>query len=141
MEPQQTALLIEIAIESSVYALIIFSLMALGVGTILFIAPQKIVRLRALSDRWLTPRKPLKSLEVPRNSDPFLYRYHRWIGGVAIVLPIITLYILIYSVADELPQNMVTRREHYLFWQWLFESATLFLWITNIFAFVVYVAF
>lgn len=137
MEHQQIALLTEIVIESALYALLVFSLFAFVVGMILLIAPQKLEHLRTISDQWLTPRKPLKSLEVPRNSDPILYRHHRWIGGVAIVLPIITLYLLLYSVVDELPQDMVSKEGEYLFWQWLFESATLFLWITNIFAFAV----
>lgn len=132
--------LIEIATQSALYTLIVFSVVALIVGVMLLVAPQKLARLRQISDQWMTPRKPLKSIEIPRESDPFFYRNHKWVGAMAIVLPVITLYLLLYSVAEQLPQSSVTREEHYLFWQWLFESAILFLWITNIFAFAVGVA-
>jgi len=135
MGSSEGALLIEIVIESLMYALLLFSIVTFVVGMVLLIAPKKIERLRALSDRWLTPRKSLKPLEIPRNSDPFIYRNHRWMGATAIILPMITFYLLLYSVADELPRNVVINKEHYLFWQWLFDSATLFLWITNLFAF------
>lgn len=133
-------LLIEIATQSALYTLIVFSIVALIVGIMLLVAPQKLARLRQISDQWMTPRKPLKSLEIPRESDPFFYRNHKWVGAIAIVLPIITLYLLLYSIADQLPRSAVARQEHHLFWQWLFESATLFLWISNIFAFAVGVA-
>jgi len=137
MEPQQIALLVEIAIESATYMLILFSLIALIVGILLLFSPQKMGQLKALSDRWLTPRKSLKPLEIPRESDAFLYRHHQWIGAMAIILPIITIYLLLYSVAEQLPRSSISRQEHYLFWSWLFESATLFLWMANIFAFLV----
>jgi len=134
MEPQQIKLLIEIATETALYILVVFSIVALIVGAMLIVAPYKIGRLRQISDQWLTPRKPLKSLEIPRESDPFLYRNHKWVGAIAILLPLITFYLLLYSVAEQLPRSSVSMQEHYLFWQWLFDSAILFLWIANIFA-------
>jgi hypothetical protein len=140
MEPHQIELLLEIAIESAIYALIFFSVVALGLGMVLLIAPQKVERLREIFDQWLTPRKPLKSLEIPRQSDPVLYRNHRWIGAIAIILPLITLYLLLYSVAEQLPRTAVSRQQYYLFWQWLFDSTILFLYISNIFAFFVGIA-
>ena len=130
-------LLIEIATESALYTLILFSIVAFIVGALLLVAPCKLGRLKQISDQWLTSRKSLKSLEITRESAPFLYRNHQWVGALAIVLPLITLYLLLYSVAEQLPRSAVSRQEHYLFWQWLFESAILFLWISNIFAFFV----
>jgi len=127
-------LLIEIATESALYTLILFSTAALIVGVMLLVAPQKIKRLRQISDQWLTPRKPLKSLEIPRESDSFLYHNHKWVGAIAILLPLITFYLLLYGVAEQLPRSAVSRQEQYLFWQWLFDSAIIFLWITNMFA-------
>ena len=140
MELGQTEILIEIAIESGIFALIIFSVVALAVGMMLVIAPQMAQRFRAVSDRWLTPRKSLKPLEIPRNGDSFLYHNHRWVGAIAIILPVITLYLLTYSVVDELPRSSVSVPEQYLFWQWLFESAITFLWVTSLFAFFAGVA-
>lgn len=103
----------------------------------LLFVPQRLVAFRSISDRWLTFRKPLKFLEIPRESDPFLYRNHKWMGAVAILLPLVTLYLLLYRTAEELPWSAVTREELYMFWQWLYESTVIFLWISNIFALLV----
>ncbi len=136
MEPQQRIFLIEIAIESALYILIFFSVIAFLVGAVLLIAPQKIAPLRHLTDRWITPRKLFKPLEIPRESERFLYRNHQWVGAIAIFLPVITLYLLLYSGIGQLSHSAVSNLDEYLFWQWLFESAILFLWASNIFAFV-----
>ncbi|NOR51575.1 MAG: hypothetical protein GQ470_03050 [Gammaproteobacteria bacterium] len=140
MEPQQLKYLMEITIESGVAILIIFSIIAFGVGVMLFFAPQKLEHFRNVSDRWVTPRKRLKPLDIPRDGDTFLYRNYRWVGSIAMVLPILTIYLLLYSVADQLPHSSVSIQKHYLFWQWLFESSIMFLWVSSIFSLIIGVA-
>jgi len=137
MEPQQIALLIEGAVESTLYALILFSVAAFVAGMFLLLSPQKVIRLRQLTDQWITPRKLLKPLEIPRDCDPFLYRNHQWVGAIAILLSTTTLYLLLYRVAEQLPSAPLPEVAPYLFWQWLYESALHFLWITNTIAFFV----
>lgn len=134
MDPKLIEVLVSITIESILYFLVFFSLIALIIGLMLLFVPHRVAEFRSISDRWLTLRKPLKSLEVPRESDPFLYRNHKWVGAIAIILPLITIYLLLYSTAEQLPLTWVTNEELYLFWQWLFDSAVIFLWISNIFA-------
>ncbi|MCW8825011.1 MAG: hypothetical protein OQK78_01165, partial [Gammaproteobacteria bacterium] len=137
MEPQQIELLIGIVVESAIHTLIFFSVVALALGLLLLVSPQKVVWIKSVSDRWMTPRKSLKPLELPRESDSILYRHHRWVGSITIILPIITGYLLLYGVIDELPRAAVSGREHYLFWQWLFDSTIIFLWLSNIAAFII----
>ena len=137
MEQKQLEPLMEIMIETGISVLVIFSIVALLVGIILVFAPQKIERLRQISDQWITARKLFKRLETPIDGDSFLYRNHKWVGAVAIILPVITLYLLLYSVAGELPRSSVPWQGNYHFWQWLNESAIIFLWVTNVFAFIV----
>ncbi len=133
MGPMQIELLVEIAIEGVLYSLLLFAIVAFVVGLMLFVAPHQLERLRAISDRWITLRKLLKPLEIPRESDPFLYRHHQWVGAITTLLSLATLYLLLYGITERLPDVSIPDQRYSPFWQWLYANVILFLWIGSIF--------
>lgn len=83
-------------LQSVVIFLVVGSFAGLLVGAFLVMCPQRVQRLSALLNRWVSTRQFDKTLERNFSVDPWFYRY-RQTCGVLILLG--ALYVLYYFIA------------------------------------------
>lgn len=129
---ETTALLVSLALM--ILALLL-ALTAL-IGGLVALKPDMLGRLRATTDRRYSFRPVTRPLDMPRNIDALLYRYHKVYGPVVMILAAFLLYFLAFG-------------EQRAFWQELFppgyrdsaaiiaDVAQLVLWIFSVFALTV----
>ncbi len=134
MDSRGTELLIEVIVQSGVVFLLLGTFVALVVGVLLLIAPERVVAFKQYSDRWLTIRKHTKVLEVQRHHDPFFYHHHRAVGSLIIVGASYVLYRMAFDALGTLTPDMVDLPERLIFWQWLYDAGITFLTIGSFFA-------
>jgi len=76
-----------------IWFLIVGSISGIVVGTLLFFQPETVANWGKVMNKWISTRKALRSLEIPRNNtDSFVLRYPRAFGTIVFVLSIITFY-------------------------------------------------
>lgn len=90
----------EILIESARLILWILGLFALAIGVVVFIRPSALKALETWSNRWLTPRRALRNVEVKeyRGPEQWVRRHPRGWGLVVAGLSAICLLALILQV-------------------------------------------
>lgn len=85
----------------------VFGLISLAIGAGLLLKPAPTRRLLDIMNRWVSTRRGMKSLEVPRSEEGLLHSFRRPIGALAIPILAYSTYVLITlgdmkNVADAL---------------------------------------
>ena len=76
----------------------LFSLIGLATGVGLIFFPERMHQVFELGNRWISVRRHMKWLEVPRDIDMALYRFARRMGGVLIALAAYSTFVLVTQV-------------------------------------------
>lgn len=82
-----------------------FSLTA-AFGLAGLVAPALLVHLNTLLGRWYSTRRALKPVEIPRNIDPFIYRHHKWMGALVVMVGSYNALTLLFTPAAQLRDAM-----------------------------------
>lgn len=88
----QLKLLGDIFLESFVLFVIAGSVFTFFIGLIAFFNPQGLLSTNAKMSKWISGRRAMKSLEIPRVAEPFFYKYRKIIAPLLIVGAAYTLY-------------------------------------------------
>ncbi len=88
MDPAVQSLLLSAAI----LALIVGNLAALLVGALLFWRPQRLRKVGAILNRWVSTRHLNQSLDRTVEIDPWFYRHRRASGGLILLASVYILY-------------------------------------------------
>ena len=113
--------------ESALLFLIIGSVFALLLGILFIFSPQQATELSQRYNRWLSLRKPLRPLEIPRNVDHLFYRQHRAIGLVLLISATYILYQFAFDYRPEQAKHALIRLwGHPVITEWLLDAL---LWI------------
>lgn len=73
----------------------VFGLISLAVGMGMLLKPEPTRRLLEIMNRWVSTRRGLKSLEVPRSKEGLLHRFRRPVGALAIPILAYSTFVLI----------------------------------------------
>ena len=124
----ESPILASIIQESVLLLLIIGSIVALLLGLLLILSPQQANALSQRYNHWVSLRRPTKSLEIPHESDHYLYRHHRVMG---LFILISSSYIL-YQFAFNYDQTMIVHAlsNHFgntTIVEWLLEATLWFI--------------
>lgn len=84
---------IAILLESLVLLSWILLLFCVVVGALFLLLPETARKLTTRFSQMMTLRRAMRPLEIPRNTDQFFYRHHRWVGAALILLASVFLYI------------------------------------------------
>ncbi|MBI3531549.1 MAG: hypothetical protein CK604_12335 [Curvibacter sp. PD_MW3] len=76
----------------------VFSLIGMATGAGLIFFPARMHQVFEQGNRWISVRRRMKWLEVPRNIDMALYRFARRMGGVLIALAAYSTFVLVTQV-------------------------------------------
>lgn len=76
----------------------VFSLIGMATGAGLIFFPERMHQVFEQGNRWISLRRSMKWLEVPRDIDMALYRFARRMGGVLIALAAYSTFVLVTQV-------------------------------------------
>jgi len=83
----------DIYLQTFIWFLIVGSIGGIVVGTLLFFQPETVANWGKVMNKWVSTRRALRSLEIPRNNtDSFVLRYPKAFGIIVLVLSVITFY-------------------------------------------------
>lgn len=88
----QLKLLSDIFLESFIFFVIGGSVFTFFIGLIAFFNPQGLLVANEKMSRWISGRRAMKSLEIPRATEPFFYKYRKIIAPFLIIGALYTLY-------------------------------------------------
>lgn len=71
---------VDIILQSALLFLFFGSLLSIIYGVSLFLRQRWVHVLNDRTKRWISSREAMRPLERPRNVDPFVHRWHLWIG-------------------------------------------------------------
>ena len=93
----QLKLLGDIFLEGFVFFVIGGSVFAFFVGLVAFFNPQGLLIANEKMSRWISGRRAMKSLEIPRIAEPFFYKYRKIIAPFLIIGALYTLYGIVFK--------------------------------------------
>lgn len=76
-----------------IWFLIIGTIAGVVIGAVLYFQPETISRWSKVMNRWISTRRALRGLEIPRNTtDGYIMRHLKLFGGLVVILSVITFY-------------------------------------------------
>jgi hypothetical protein len=113
--------------EATLLLLITGSIFALLLGLLFILAPTQAQLFSIRCSRWVSLRRPTKSLEILRTSEPYIYRHHRTIGLFIILSTTYTLYGLTLNYDHTTTLHILSQlTNNTLIAQWLLNAALWF---------------
>ncbi|MGD8743240.1 MAG: hypothetical protein PVH46_07430 [Granulosicoccaceae bacterium] len=115
------------------------SLFAIAVGLLLILTPAVYLRTAQTLNVWISTRRGMKQMEIPRPQERHFYRHHRLFGLLICVGAVYTLYYFLLEFdranTSQNLQQIFTIQPIYL--DWLLDAGSLILVISNLLVLVV----
>lgn len=128
-------MLSEILFDASYTFIIIGTFIALIFGLGLLFAPVITLKFNNKINTRFSMRKATKKIETAIKSEPFFYKHSKVSGAILIISSLFVLYTLAtfnaYTLIPHLPKHISPAA-----WEWIIESAQVFLYIACSFIFV-----
>ncbi|GEM_PF-330039 len=83
----------EIFVDSIIWILVLGMVLATVSGVLLIFKPEKLERMNQVLNRWYSTRRKLKSLEIMRETDTFVYQHSKVIGWFFLIASVFCLFI------------------------------------------------
>jgi len=83
----------EIIVESIIWISVLGMVLAIIVGALLILKPQKLEQINKYLNRWYSTRRTLKPLEVMRETDTFVYQHNKVIGWLFLIASVFCLFV------------------------------------------------
>lgn len=101
---------------------LVFGLLAFAVGLGLIVSARGMSRLFSLTNRWISLRRPLRSLERVHDIRPMVGRYRRWFGAVFVAGAAFSVYGLLLQFRAETLASALRFELPGVVVAWLLES-------------------
>lgn len=98
--------------ESLLILLALGGLAGIFTGLLLIFAPQRVARISAVLDRWISTRHLDRALERHIMLDPWLYRHRHWTGALILAGALFILYFFAVQLEREVAVVGLARRFH-----------------------------
>ena len=90
-------------------------------GILLLVTPQTFDRWNVKLNKWYSTRRPMKPLEIMRETEPYFFQYHRFWGGLLSLGSLLCLYL----VAFHFPRGEMINPKGLSPWMVIFLDITL----------------
>jgi hypothetical protein len=108
------------------------ALVAIVLGFILLVTPHTLSRWNTKLNKWYSTRRPMKPLEIMRETESYFFKHHRFWGWLLCLASILCLYL----VAFHFPTGAMINPKGMVPWQVIFLDITLSFLKAFIFIFV-----
>ena len=123
----QLKLLGDIFLESFILFIIGGSVFTFLIGLFAFFNPQGLLSVNQSMSRWISGRRAMKSLEIPRWTEPFFYRHRKIIAPLLILGALYTLYGITFNYDPAAAAAVFSPPYDASIVAWLLQSAVIVL--------------
>ncbi len=132
----QLKLLSDIFLEGFIVFIIGGSVFTFFIGLLAFFNPQNLLNVNHTMSQWISGRRAMKSLEIPRIAEPFFYRNRKIIGPLLILGALYTLYIIAFHYNSATAAALFSPPYSHDVVAWLLQCAVIILVVGSIAALV-----
>jgi hypothetical protein len=104
---------------------------------LLVVAPLRALHFNAAANRWVSLRRAMRPLEIPRQIDPHFYRHHQHYGALMLLGSAYTVYaVAFFDLSSGATQFFLDWGHAPPVAAWLGEAVTIFLFVNSIGGFI-----
>lgn len=139
MNEQWLNLFLDAVMDAALIITIGGCIIAIVLALLLILLPDLYIVISQRLNKWVSTRRSLRPMEIPRNHERLIYRHHRLFG---LLVTIGAVYTLSYFVLDYNQQQIFAALQQQLQVQpqvlgWALDAASLILVITNLLVLVI----
>jgi hypothetical protein len=116
---------------------LVSGIFGMGFGVGLAVYRNRVFQMFSPLNRWISARKNMAPMEVPRNAEPFFYKHRRWLGALFIVGGIFTIFMLAAKIDAAAVASLFGARRGTFIGPWIVQSLTTLLIMGSLLAIVV----
>ena len=130
-------LVVQLLASSAALFFLVWGVVALAIGVGLIVRSASMFRLFALMNTYVSTRRGLKSMAVPRSVGPAVLKYRHWFGSLFAAGAAYSIFALVTGSGNSAVASMLGTGLPGPFVSWLVEALRWFLGICNAFALII----
>jgi hypothetical protein len=139
MNDQWLNIFLDAAMEAALIITIGGCIIAIVLALLLLFLPDFYLAVSQRLNKWVSTRRTLKPMEIPRNQERRIYRHHRLFG---LLVSIGAIYTLSYFMLNYDPQYVQHSLQQHvqlqpIMLEWLLDAGSIILMLTNLFVLVI----
>lgn len=139
MNDQLLNLLLDAVLETALIVTIGGCVLAMLLGLLLLLAPTAYLAISLRLNKWVSTRRSMRPMEIPRNQEALLYRHHRLFGLLIVTGAIYTLNYFLLDYDRQLAFNTLLKElkiEAFTL-DWALDAVMFFLMLGNVFVLII----